>query len=424
MPSSVALKQAPVSRYINGGGIDGSKRFYQIAGYSNSNGSLTATSDVVRYDPATDTWGSVASTPGTRNGHAGCQDLQGRVYALFGSVNQNSADGSSIRYDPATNSWSSIASGYGSVSVVAVMDANGDIFVCGGENPQNGVLRKYTVATNSWVNLASLPANRAGGYLSRDASGRLYYICGYDFTQYTTVNTVYRYDPTTNTWASVASCPAAVSGGGAGFDGVNGGRIYVTGGSTNTGYTYNVATNSWSFGPHTTSGHGNVANACASSWFYISGMNVQSGISPTDFLLLNVPPLAATWSAPAEGAVLDRTQPIRTTHVHTDADGDAQASFDLRWRPQGSLGAYMLINTPGTALSKDWAAGTFAGLVEAQIRTYDGEGPGPWSPTRTFSALDPDGASGAPSQTASRLDPMALQAWVNAQRANAPAVVG
>lgn len=115
----------------------------------------------------TNTWSTKANLPNPRNHIAGAAH-DGRVYAIGGqhfeassAVNQRSVH----RYDPANNTWTSVASLPFAVShnVASTFTYNGRIIVVGGETAHNvasGKVLVYEPWRNAWRSPGSLPEAR------------------------------------------------------------------------------------------------------------------------------------------------------------------------------------------------------------------------------------------------------------------------
>jgi N-acetylneuraminic acid mutarotase len=115
-------------------------------------------------------WKRMADIPNARN-HLGGIAVAGKIYAIGGqhhvedsSVMQSEVD----RYDPATNKWTKVAS-----MPVAESHFNAStvlydryIITVGGENPHNhplGYVFAYDTVLNKWAKLTSLPSARRAG---------------------------------------------------------------------------------------------------------------------------------------------------------------------------------------------------------------------------------------------------------------------
>lgn len=74
--------------------------YYQIGGYDNNGTSNTATTLVLFFDYAANTWTTKAALPVARYHNSGFTDRDGLVYTVYGTPAS-----SLLRYDPAANTW-------------------------------------------------------------------------------------------------------------------------------------------------------------------------------------------------------------------------------------------------------------------------------------------------------------------------------
>jgi N-acetylneuraminic acid mutarotase len=103
-----------------------------VAGGNNGSSAASATLDV--YDPATNTWATMAGMPTARRGGAGGAVIGGTLYVIGG----RNAAGDYIRtveaYTPATNTWVTKTPLPEARSGLGVVASNGVIFAVGGRN--------------------------------------------------------------------------------------------------------------------------------------------------------------------------------------------------------------------------------------------------------------------------------------------------
>jgi N-acetylneuraminic acid mutarotase len=196
--------------WTNGVGRIGGK-LYISGGYSVSGGgglsSESMNANLWAYDPAANTAVSKAPMPRpTAEGVTGV--INGKLYVLSGTCADDippvfDCDDPTVRrllyrYDPATNTWTTLApaprnhqDGVGGV-------INGKFYVAGGS--AGSALDVYNPATNTWKRLAPLPSP---GWIAAGAvmNSKLWVVSGGGLT-------TYAYDPVTNTWKSRAPLPA------------------------------------------------------------------------------------------------------------------------------------------------------------------------------------------------------------------------
>lgn len=162
LPAAARLNDG---RYLFTGGADG-------AG--------AALADCEIYDPATDTFTTVASMGSVRAGHAAATMPDGRVLVAGGTTNfadlqiaiTNVLNTAEV-YDPATDTWAAAAN-IGGRRLVPALTAlsTGDMLICGGVEvtllfgipiavASTAKAQLYDPAGNSWSNAANMPAARA-----------------------------------------------------------------------------------------------------------------------------------------------------------------------------------------------------------------------------------------------------------------------
>ena len=176
------------------------------------------------YDPATDTWENKTSLPSTR-GAIRANVVEGKIYLIAGAIPAPpqviSTSSETDVYDPASDSWSTMAPiptpvmGYAS----AVLD--GKIYIIGGGTAasfrQNAstLVQIFDPKTNQWTNGTSIPigvcyaeASLTTGLL---APKRVYVVGGllnYGGPYLGTASLANQvYDPETQTWSVAASIP-------------------------------------------------------------------------------------------------------------------------------------------------------------------------------------------------------------------------
>lgn len=183
-----------------------------------------------RYNPATDTWTTMAPMSTSRGSAVG-EAIGTNLYAIGGGLqgDWNNPTGIVEIYDASTNTWGFGASMptprvYGASAVI-----DGKIYVAGGEANYNvfSTLTIYDPGTNTWTTGPAMPTAR-GGARGVAIDGKLYVIGGSTvYYAQNTVGVVEIYDPATNTWTTGPSMPTPR----AHFTiGVIDGKIYATGG--------------------------------------------------------------------------------------------------------------------------------------------------------------------------------------------------
>jgi N-acetylneuraminic acid mutarotase len=262
-------------------------KLYCFGGYTSSNLIPQAVSAV--YDPATNTWSTIASMP-TGETHAGtCTDGTRYIYMAGGYTGPGGAGAQTFattnvfRYDTATNTWSDLPGLPQSRGAGDLVLLGGTFHFCGGTDlARQDVNSHWTLNLNDiaagWQTAASLPTarNHMGSVV---LNGKIYVIAGqqHQDPNFTTVGTVEIYDPTTGKWTEGALLPVTRSHiAGATF--VYNGQIIVMGGDhtylhdVDNVSSYNPVTNVWSdltpLPIPRSSGCGNVINGV---FYYATG---------------------------------------------------------------------------------------------------------------------------------------------------------
>jgi N-acetylneuraminic acid mutarotase len=185
--------------------------------------------DVWEYDPAVDSWKSLAPLP-TKRGSAVAVEVAGKIYVIGGATTvAGSKDpyftffGPSLVlttnevFDPATNKWESrkpmsVARNHAYAGAV-----NGKIYVIGGRTghafilsaTNTDVVEEYSPVSDTWsAPKERMPTPRSGGAWGTD--GRRIYVAGGEVTTKELVGAfraVEAYEPATNSWISLPPMP-------------------------------------------------------------------------------------------------------------------------------------------------------------------------------------------------------------------------
>ena len=241
---------------------------YVYAGGGNDG--TTARAELLRYNPATNTWSSLAPSA---DQHYLSQAVfnSGKIYNMGGFNTAGLLTNVTRIYNIATNTWTTGAPMPAALSDQATVLWNGKIYLAGGYNGSGPVntLYAYNIATNTWSTLAPMPqALYLPGFGA--IGGKLYIASGNNGT--TESNTVYIYNIASNTWSTGANIPTAVTAPGST---VFCGKLYLYGGGyptpRNITQIYDPVSNSWGSGPHL-----NVARL----WLYGSAVDTTSIVAP------------------------------------------------------------------------------------------------------------------------------------------------
>lgn len=239
--------------------IDG--KVYVFGGYSVTDPSWQANSQLNVYDPATNTWTALASVPESLSEAAVATDGVD-LYVAGGYI--TNANGQQTfgttdvwKYDPASNAWSPFVSLPQARAVGAMVYLDGQLQYFGGSNLSRVDCTDHWVlnldsSNPQWTASTPLPVavNRLGGVV---LNGDIYAVggqSGYDNYGIPT-SAVYMWNPQNpGSWTAVASMPEPHSHIGAATAVVDG-MIIVAGGDEAVGdfldnvIAYNPTTNSW-----------------------------------------------------------------------------------------------------------------------------------------------------------------------------------
>jgi len=228
-------------------------QLYVMGGVSNPPPAFPLPTAYEVYDPATNTWATIASAP-TSRAYAGAAGIAGKLYVVGGCINSDCNSTTNILevFDPATNTWATKAAMPTARNEMGVGVVGGKLYVVGGITSSGGLanivatLEVYDPATNTWTTETSMPTARehVGGAV---INGK-FYVVGGQSSAGPVVATLEVYDPATNTWTTKTPMPQARNVLGAGE--VNGILYAVSGtladGTTvNTVEAYDPATDSW-----------------------------------------------------------------------------------------------------------------------------------------------------------------------------------
>ena len=326
MPTSPWKKAAPFpepDEELYGVACNG--KMYVIGGWADGK----ARGANYEYDPATDKWTKKQSMPRPAH-HAALASYNGKIYVSGGFIppedTQIPTGGAwqpiddEWEYDPAADSWTSLAPLPGKRGAAVAVEAGGKIYVIGGVTTMDGskdpwtwssgaaaspqsvspfftffgsarVLSTndvYDPATNKWEHRRPMSVPRNHSFAGA-VNGKIYVIggrTGHAFIMSATnTNVVEEYDPASDMWsAPLQRMPTARSGGGWGTDGR---RIYAAGGEVTTtelngAYraveAYDPATNSWTTLPSMPMPRHGVAGAVIGNEFHlVSGMMQTAG---------------------------------------------------------------------------------------------------------------------------------------------------
>jgi hypothetical protein len=140
---------------------DSSGNIYAIGGYSGGVGINT----VEKYNPATNTWTTVAPMPTARAGLAAAVDSSGNIYAI-GGTNGGSPQNTVEKYNPSTNTWSSAAP-MSTARMYLAAGSTSTIPSVPPTAPQPPTGLKATTTSSSQINLSwSAPSSNGGSAIT------------------------------------------------------------------------------------------------------------------------------------------------------------------------------------------------------------------------------------------------------------------
>jgi peroxiredoxin/N-acetylneuraminic acid mutarotase len=310
MPPSPWKKAAPfpeADEELYGVAVDG--KLYVIGGW----GEGKARGANYEYDPATDKWTKKTSMPRPAH-HAALATYNGKIYVCggFAAPEQTQVPTGGAwqpiddmwEYDPAADSWKTLAPLPGKRGAAVAVEAGGKIYVIGGVTTVAGskdpfftffgpcqVLSTndvYDPATNKWESRKPMAVPRNHAFAGA-VNGKIYVIggrTGHGFIlSATNTDVVEEYNPVADMWSVPKErMPTPRSGGAWGTDGR---RIYCAGGEVTTKQlvgafraieAYEPATNSWTTLPSMPMPRHGVAGAVIGNRFYlVSGMITSAG---------------------------------------------------------------------------------------------------------------------------------------------------
>ena len=279
-------------------GVSANGKMYVMGGFGNVRGKN------YEYDAASDRWTKKAPMPRPVH-HEALAEYRGKIYVFGGFVAPAAGGGAwepidnAWEYDPAADSWKTLAPLPGKRGSSVAVQVNDKIYIIGGATTAEGSKDTaisnnttvknlttndvYDVATNTWTGAAPMALGRNHAFAGA-VNGKIYVIGGRIAHAFVAASqntdVVEEYDPATNTWsAQRAKMPTARSGGGWA---TYGGRIYVGGGEVATTAVvgafraleaYEPATNTWTILPSMPMPRHGVAGAVLGNRLHlVSGM--------------------------------------------------------------------------------------------------------------------------------------------------------
>jgi len=317
--SMAALAQMPTSPWKKGApfpypdeelyGVALNGKMYVIGGWDEGK----AAGLNYEYDPATDKWTEKKGMPRLAH-HAALAAANGKIYVIGGFVPPKDTQiptggawepiADTWEYDPAADSWKSLAPVPTKRGAAIAVEVAGKIYVIGGATTVTGSKDPYFTffgpslvlttnevfdpATNKWESRRPMSVARNHAYAAA-VNGKIYVIGGRTGHAFilsaTNTDVVEEYSPVNDMWSAPKErMPTPRSGGAWGTDGR---RIYVAGGEVTTKElvgafraveAYEPATNSWiSLPPMPMPRHGIAGAVIGNEFHLVSGMIQSAG---------------------------------------------------------------------------------------------------------------------------------------------------
>ena len=317
--SMAALAQMPINPWKKGApfpypdeelyGVALNGKMYVIGGWDEGK----AAGLNYEYDPATDKWTEKKGMPRLAH-HAALAAANGKIYVIGGFVPPKDTQiptggawepiADTWEYDPAADSWKSLAPVPTKRGAAVAVEVAGKIYVIGGATTVAGSKDPYFTffgpslvlttnevfdpATNKWESRKPMSVARNHAYAAA-VNGKIYVIGGRTGHAFilsaTNTDVVEEYSPVSDMWSAPKErMPTPRSGGATGTDGR---RIYIAGGEVTTKElvgafraveAYEPATNSWiSLPPMSMPRHGIAGAVIGNEFHLVSGMIQSAG---------------------------------------------------------------------------------------------------------------------------------------------------
>lgn len=172
--------------------------------------------DLWAYDPQSDAWTQKSDLPGSARRDAISFVIDGYAYVGSGMDSVSGPTGTTLkdfwRYNPATNSWTTIAdfpgAGGAGIYFATGFSVGGKGYLCGGKTGPNlysNQLWEYKPNNNQWIQRANFPGGVRYQMLSFVVGAKAYIGMGTDQNVYK--KDMYCYDPGANAWLTIAPFP-------------------------------------------------------------------------------------------------------------------------------------------------------------------------------------------------------------------------
>ena len=328
--SSPIGRHHPISFSLNGKG-------YAITG-TLSNGQPT--NSAYEYDPVSDSWNTLPSFPGSaRSFGIGTVASNGKAYLGFGATtNQYLQDFWSFDVN---GQWTQLASCDCSGRRHPAMIAIGDRIYVGLGDDVNGDKRDwwmYSIPNDNWTQITSLPGPARHHPFMFNAGGQVF--AGLGHSGGTIYRDWYKLDTAANTWTAMNLFPGEARVAGTQFA-MHGYGFVLSGDGDNHGY---MATGEmWRYNPNTDSWTQLPSHPGESRWapgsfvinddvYFFGGLNRLTTVFPTDLWRFDM----------AAAAVGMDEELVESTHVYPNPANDV-----IHWENDESITDVKVYNTLG-----------------------------------------------------------------------------
>jgi N-acetylneuraminic acid mutarotase len=266
-------------------------KLYAIGG--NVNGNSVPRNEV--YDPATNTWRSLAPMPIARD-HLGLALVNGKIYTFGGftkSVHEN-AGTDVFEYDPASNTWRSRAPLPRPLGSVGAAVIDGKIHVFGGRGLDKVTTTTHVIydpVADTYKNAA--PMSKGRDHMATVVVDGKIHIIGGRFTSPVDRTDMHEiYDPATDTWSTAAPLKTPRSAvAGALYHGmivVDGGEYPPENKTWTENEAYDLKSKTWyTLAPMPKTGsHGFGAVVIGPNLYFVGGSTLPGGSGLSDRLLM------------------------------------------------------------------------------------------------------------------------------------------
>jgi N-acetylneuraminic acid mutarotase len=233
--SNRTRERSPLPRPLSHVGLVGlNGKVYVVGGFSDLQADHTGAVDsLFVYDPATDTWRTLAPMKEPR-GSVGATVAHGKIYAIGGRGLDLKTVATNEVYDPASNRWTELAPLPKARDHLAAVTVDDKIHIVGGRfgssRDLTGLHDVYDPATDTWSSAPPLPTARSS--VAAAVYHGLIVVDGGECNNGAIFNQNEGYDVKTQRWIALTSMPIGLHGFGAA---AVGSTLYFVGGANECG---------------------------------------------------------------------------------------------------------------------------------------------------------------------------------------------